>query len=142
MTKYVVTSANQRSWFVHLGLHHFNPSFLDRNITKKRKSWEENYVLMGQRDANSSISKTDTTMNYSFLTLQFLLLQCIQGVLYIALQRGNGGSNLSVLKEFGGPRVKLFRHILGKIQKYLSFCTHPDVHGFEVKSCIYMWVLL
>ena len=31
-------------------------------------------------------------MDYSFLTLQFLLFQCIQEAQYIALQRGNGGS--------------------------------------------------
>ena len=31
----------------------------------------------GQRDADSSIRKTEETMEYSFLTLQFLLLQCI-----------------------------------------------------------------
>ena len=63
----------------------------------------------GQRDVDSIISKDEATMDYSFLTLQFLLFQCIQGVPYIALQRGNGGSNPSVLKEFGRPRVKLFR---------------------------------
>ena len=63
----------------------------------------------GQRDADSSISKAEETMDYSFLALQFLLLQCIQGVPYIELQRGNGGLNPSVLKEFGRPRVKLFR---------------------------------
>ena len=30
----------------------------------------------------------------------------------------------------------------GKLQKYLDFCTHPDVCGFEVKSRVYMrvWV--
>ena len=40
-------------------------------------------------------------MDYSFLTLQFLLLQCIQGVPYIALKKGNGGSNMSILKAYG-----------------------------------------
>ena len=25
----------------------------------------------------------------------------------------------------------------GKLQKYLDLCTHPDVHGFEVKSHVY-----
>ena len=59
--------------------------------------------------------KIEATMDYSFLALQFLLLQCIQGVPYIALQRGNGGSNQSVLKAFGSPRVNLFGLIGGKI---------------------------
>ena len=62
----------------------------------------------GQRDADSSISKAEASMDYSFLTLQFILLQCIRGVPYIKLQRGNGGSNLSFLKEFGRPRVNVF----------------------------------
>ena len=62
----------------------------------------------GQKDIDSSIRKTEATMDYSFLALQFLLLQCIQGVPYIALQRGNGDSNPSVLEAFGRPRVKLF----------------------------------
>ena len=44
----------------------------------------------GQRDAYLSIRKVEATMEYSFLSIQFLLLQCIQGVPYIALQRGNG----------------------------------------------------
>ena len=60
----------------------------------------------GQRDAYSSIRKSEEKMDYSFLALQFLPFQCIQGVPYIALQRGNGGLNPSVLKEFGRPRVK------------------------------------
>ena len=91
----------------------------------------------GQRDADSSISKIEATMDYSFLTLQFLVLQCIQEAQFIALQRGNGGSNSRIVKEFGRPRVKWFGLIWGKIQNYLALCTHPDVRGFEVKSRVY-----
>ena len=40
----------------------------------------------GQRDANSSTSKNEATMDYSFLTLRFLLLQCIQEAQYIGIQ--------------------------------------------------------
>ena len=47
-------------------------------------------------------------MNYSFLSLQFILLQCIQEDQYVALQAGNGGSNLSVLKAYGSKKVNLF----------------------------------
>ena len=60
----------------------------------------------GQRDADSSIRKSEATMDYSFLTLQF-----IQEAQYIVLQRGNGGSNLSILKAYGRPRDKKFRLI-------------------------------
>ena len=65
----------------------------------------------GQRDADSSISKAEETMDYSFIALEFLLLQCIQEVLYIALQRGNGGLNPSVLKVYGRKRDNIFRLI-------------------------------
>ena len=62
----------------------------------------------GQRDADSSISTVESTMDYSFFTLQFLLLQCIQGVPYIELQNGNGGSNTRDIKEYRRPRVRIF----------------------------------
>ena len=62
-------------------------------------------------DADSSIRKAKARIDYSLLALQFLLLQCIQGVPYIALKRGNGGSNPSILKEFIRTRVNLFRLI-------------------------------
>ena len=52
--------------------------------------------------------KNEATIDYSFLTLQVLLLQCIQEAQYIALQIGNEGSSPSVLKAYGRPRVKLF----------------------------------
>ena len=68
-------------------------------------------ALKGQKDADSILSKIEAKMDYSFLTLQFLLLQCIKGVPYITLQRGNGELNPSVLKAFGRPRFKLFGFI-------------------------------
>ena len=74
---------------------------------RKGKLGKNNMCSKGQRDVDSIIRKTKVTMDYSFLTLKFLLFQCIQGVPYIALQRGNGGSNMSILKEFGRPRFKL-----------------------------------
>ena len=27
---------------------------------------------------------------------------------------------------------------LGKLQNYMAFCTHPDVHGFEGHIYVYM----
>ena len=62
----------------------------------------------GQRDVDSSISKIEATMDYSFLTLQFLFLTCIQEAQYIELQRGNGGLSPSIVKEYGRPRDKVF----------------------------------
>ena len=40
-TTSVDTSANQRNWIPHLGLHHLNPPSLDSNLTRKMKAWEE-----------------------------------------------------------------------------------------------------
>ena len=58
--------------------------------------------------ADSSIGKVEATMDYIFLTLQFIPLQCIKEVPYIALQKGNVESNLSDLKAYGGTRVRIF----------------------------------
>ena len=41
VTTFVYTSVNRRNRVLHLGLHHLNPPSLNRNITKKRKYWEE-----------------------------------------------------------------------------------------------------
>ena len=76
-------------------------------------------------------------MNYGFLALQFLLLQCIQEAQYIALQIGNGGSSPSILKAYGRPRVKIFGTLSGKIQIFLALCTFPYVHVFWLKNCVY-----
>ena len=56
------------------------------------------------------------TMDYPFIALQ-----CIQEVPYIALQWGNGGSNLSDLKAYGRPRVKWFGLISRKTPKLFGF---------------------
>ena len=56
------------------------------------------------------------TMDYSFVALQ-----CIQGVPYITLERGHGGSNPSNLKEYGRPRVKWFEDTSRKTTKIFGF---------------------
>ena len=35
------TFSNQRNRVPHLGLHHFNPPYLNGKLTKQRKYWEE-----------------------------------------------------------------------------------------------------
>ena len=79
-------------------------------------------------------------MNYSFLSLQILLLQCIQEAQYISLQMGNGESSLIVLKEYG--RTSIFdQDSMRKIPRTFSFiqiswctrvldkmlCVHVDI---------------
>ena len=80
------------------------------------------------------------TMDYSFIDLQFLLLQCLQGVPYIALKRGNGGSIRAISRHMEGQESSGSDTHEGKLQKYLDLCTHPDVRGFEVKSHVYTQV--
>ena len=77
-------------------------------------------------------------MDYSFLSLQFLPLQCIQRVPYIVLQWGNGSSNPSDLKEYGGQETSESDPYQGKLQNYLAFCTHLDVHIFEGHIPVYI----
>ena len=101
------TSWNLRNRVLHLGLHHFNLPSLDRKLTKQGNLGKNTMSSKGQRDADSSIRKIEAIMDYSFLTLQFLLLQCIQESQYIALQIGNGGLSPSILKAYGRPAVNL-----------------------------------
>ena len=131
MTTSVGTSMNRGNRVLH---HLYFPS-LYSNLTRKGKLGKNTRFSKGTKGCRLKYMQIVATMDYSFLALQ-----CIQGVPYITLQEGNGGSNPSVLKAFGMPRVKLFRLLSGKIQKYLDLCTHPDVHGFEVKSHVYMRV--
>ena len=88
----------------------------------------------GQRDADSSISKTEATMDFSFLTLQFLLLQCIQGVPYIALQRGNGGSNPSGIKEFKGQESSYLDSYEENSTTIFHFAHIPMYMGLRSKA--------
>ena len=131
------TTMNWRNWVLHLGLHHLNPPSFDSKLTSKGKLGKNTKCSKGTKGCRLKYMQIVEKMDYSLLVLQFIPFQCIQGIPYIVLQNGNGGLNLSVLKAFGRPRVKLFRLLWGKIQKYLDLCTHPDVRRFEVKSCMY-----
>ena len=133
-------SVNRRNWIPHLGLHHLNPPSLDRKLTSKGKIGKNKKCSKPTKGCRLKYKKIEPTMDYSFFSLQFPPLQCIQGVPYIELQKGNGGSNVRILKAFGRIRVKLFGLIWEKFQKCLDLCTHPDGREFEVKSRVYMWV--
>ena len=142
MPNSVSTSSKRRNRVLDLGLHHFNPPSQWKAYNAKEILGRETLCApKGQRDGNSRIT-SEATMDYSFFALNFLLFQCIQEAQYIELQIGNGGSSLRFLKAYGRPRVMLFRTIWVKLQKLLSLCTFPDVHGFWLKSSIYMRVYL
>ena len=128
MTNSVTTSVNGRNRGLHLGLHYFNPTSLDSKLTSKWKLGKNTKCSKGCR---LKYKQATTTMDYSFLALQFLLLRCIQGVPYIALQMGNGGSNPSDLKAYGRPRVKWFRHTSRKTPKIFRF--------MHTSRCMLVW---
>ena len=117
MTTSIGTSANRRNWVLHLGLHHLNPPSLDSKITRKGKLGKNTKCSKGTKGCRLKYKQATTTMDYIFLALQFPLLQSIQGVPYIVLQRGNGGSNPRDLEAYGRPRVKWFGHRWRKTPK-------------------------
>ena len=89
-----------------MGLHHFNsPSQGQAHKTMERFG-RETMCAQNDKGMQTQAFMNEATMNYSFLTLQFLPFQCIQRVPYIVLQWGNGRSNLSDLKAYGRPRDK------------------------------------
>ena len=77
-------------------------------------------------------------MDYSFLALQFLPLQCIQRVPYIVLQWGMEGQIQAISRHMEGQETSDSDPHQGKLQNYLDFFTHPDVCGFEGHICVYM----
>ena len=78
---------------------------------KQRKAWEEHKVLQRDKGMHTQVYANQGNNGLQFICSSIPLLQCIQGVPYIALQRGNGGSNPSDLEAYGRPRVKWFGHI-------------------------------
>ena len=124
LTNFVGTSSKWRNRV----LHHFSPLSQWQDYNEMASLGRETWCApKGQRDAESSIT-SEATMDYSFLALNFLLLQCIQEAQYIALQRGNGGSNPSDLEAYGMPRVKWFGNTSRKTPKifglmHTSRCT-------------------
>ena len=114
-------------------LHHFYSK-----LTSKRKSWEEHNSAPRDKGMQTQ-AQVPTTMDYSYLALNSSCLQCIQRVPYIALQWGNGRSNLSDLKAYGRSTDKWLGSTSRKTPKHLAFCTHPNVHGRKGYIHVYMW---
>ena len=79
-TTFVGMSANRRNGIPHLGLHHLNPPSLDSKLTSKRKSWEEHKSAPRDKGRQTQ-EQVSATMDYSFVALQFLLLNVSKGFL-------------------------------------------------------------
>ena len=75
-TTFVGTSANQKNWIPHLGLHHLNPLSLDSKLTRKTQAWEEHKSAPRDKGMQTQ-AQVLATMDYSFFALNSLLfLKC------------------------------------------------------------------
>ena len=81
VTTSISTSTNQRNQVRHLGLHHLNPPYLDSNLTRKGKLGKNTKCSKGTKGCRLKYKQGTTTMDYSFLALQFLLLNVSKGFL-------------------------------------------------------------
>ena len=126
VTTSVGTSTNRRKWVLHLGLDHLNPLSINRKFTSKGKLGKNTKWSKGTKGCGLKYMQAMATMDYSFFDLQ-----CIQGVPYIALQRGNEGSNPSDIEAYGRQRVRWFGHTWRK---------NPKVFGFmHTSQCMWVW---
>ena len=116
-----------------MGLHHFNTPSLDSKLTSKGNLGKNTKCSKGTKGCRIKYMQAPTKVDYSFLSLQFLLLQCIQGVPYIALQRGNRGSNLSDLEAYGTMIQVVQTHIEEKSKSVWIYAHIPMYAGLRSK---------
>ena len=82
MTTSFGMSTKQRNRGLHLGLYHLNPTYLDRKLTKnKGKLGKNTKFSKGTKGCRLKYMQTMTTMDYSLVALQFLLLNVSKGFL-------------------------------------------------------------
>ena len=74
-------STNQKNKFLHLGLHHLNPPSLDSKLTSKGKLGKNTKCSKGTKGCKLMYKQATTTMDYSFLALQFLPFNVSKGFL-------------------------------------------------------------
>ena len=85
-------------------------------------------------------------MNYSFLALQFIFLQCIQEAQYIALQMGNGGSEFERSQGTWKAKSQVIRDSMRKTPKtfgfmHISRCTWVLAQMFQVHAGVSLKVM-
>ena len=68
-------------------------------------------------------------MDYSFLALQFLLLQCINGVMKRQIQ--------AISRNIEGQETSESDPHQGKLENNLAFCTYLDIREKGIKS--HLW---
>ena len=138
VTTSVGTSSNPRNRVIHLGLQHFNPPSLNGKLIEKTKSWEEqHYVLQKEKGKHTQAKTSEATMNYSFLALKILLLQCIQEGQYIALQREMEGRVQAFSRNMEGQET---RYSDPYEEKSKNTCLHAHFPMYQVlaqKLCMH-----
>ena len=81
VTTSVDTFANRRNQFLHLALHHLNPPSIDSKLTSKGKLQKNTKCYKGTKGCRLKYKQATTTMDYSFLSLQFLSFNVSKGFL-------------------------------------------------------------
>ena len=105
---------------------------------KQRKYSEEHQVLQGTKGCRLKYKQATATMDYSFVSLQFLSFNVSKGFLVQCFNGVKKGQIRAISRHMEGQETSDSDPHQGKIQNYLSFCTHPDVHGFRGQTHIYM----
>ena len=76
-------------------------------------------------------------MDYSFLALQFLLLNVSKGFLIYLFNGVMEGQIQEISRHIEGQDTSDSNAHQGKLQNHLAFCTHPDVHSFKGQTHVY-----
>ena len=103
----------------------------------KRKAWEEHKVLQWTKGCRLKYKQSMTTMDYSFLPLQLLLLNVSKGFL---IQLFNGVMEVqiqAISRHMVGQQTSDLDPHQGKLQNHLSQCTRPDVRSFMGQTRVY-----
>ena len=81
VTTSIGMSANRRSQFLHLGLHHLNHASLDIKLTRTCNLGKNTKCSKGTKGCGLKYMKATETMDYSFLALQFIFFNVSKGFL-------------------------------------------------------------
>ena len=81
VTTSVSTSTKWRKRVLHLGLHHLNPPSPDSMLTRKGNLGKNTKCSKGIKGCRLKYMQAMETMNYSFVSLQFLLFNVSKGFL-------------------------------------------------------------
>ena len=112
---------------------------INRNITSKWKLGNNTNCSKGTKGCRLKYKQAMTTMDYSFHALQFLSFNVSNGFPIYQSKGVMEGQIRVISRHMEGQETSGSDTHQGKLQKYFSFCTHPDVHGFKGNIHVYTW---